>query len=105
MLKILSKMLRDERGFIATATALATAAIVGAVGAGAVGIVAASKSGDNGGKGGTPGTPENTPSVGSGSQDISREEMRKRGRAALISTSSQGVLDNAPTGRSQLLAN
>lgn len=38
------------------------------------------------------------------SRDISREEMRKRGRAALIASGSQGVLGNAPTGRNQLLA-
>lgn len=103
MLKMLSKMLRDERGFIATTTALATAAIVGVAAAGTAGIVAAAKSG--GSNKGAPGAAPEAPQVGSGSQDISRDEMRKRGRAALIATSSQGVLDNAPTGRSQLLGN
>lgn len=123
MLKILIKMLRDERGFVVTASVLAGAAVGAAVGGGAAftaaglavgaGVGAAAglgiksamgKGKGNDGTGGGNGQP-GTPQVGSGSQDISREEMRKRGRAALIGTSSQGVLENASTGRAQLLGN
>lgn len=127
MLKILIKMLRDERGFVITASVLAGAAIGAAVGGGAaftaaglaigagvgaaagVGIKSATGKGKDGGGGGgeagAGGGGGGAPEIGSGSQDISREEMRKRGRAALIATSSQGVLENASTGRSQLLGN
>lgn len=97
----------NRRYFIATATALATAAIVGGLAAGTAGIAAAASKSGGDNKGGDGGQPQNqnAPSVSSGSQDISREEMRKRGRAALIATGSQGVLENAPTGRATLLGN
>lgn len=126
MLKTLIKMLRDERGFVITASVLAGTAIGAAVGAGSAAAIAGGVLGagagvaaglgiksavgkDKGsegssGAGGEQGS-QGAPQVGSGSQDISREEMRKRGRAALIGTSSQGVLGNATTGRSQLLGN
>lgn len=58
-------------------------------------------------KGSDPSSPPasgDSPSVSSSaSSDISREEMRKRGRAALVSTSPQGILGNAPVGRNTLV--
>lgn len=54
-------------------------------------------------KSGSASTP-NSPNVSSSSTDINREDMRKRGRAALVASTPQGVLGNAPTGRAQLLA-
>jgi hypothetical protein len=94
-------ILKNERGAIATSTLLAAAAVAAVA---ATGITAIASAGGGGGGGGA-GPQEKPPEVGSGSQDFSRDEMRKRGRAALIGSSPVGVLGNPTTGRSQLLGN
>ncbi len=103
MIKYLLKVLKDERGFVATASLLATAAIVGAVGAGTAGIISASKGGGSGSP--SVAAPVAQPQSFAEIEAAERSKLLKSQQATTknILTSPLGVQDPAQVKRKVLL--
>lgn len=103
MIKFLLKVLKDERGFIATSTLLATAAVVGAVGAGTAGVISASKGGGSGSA--APVAPVNQPQSFAEIEAAERSKLLKSQQATTknILTSPLGVQDPGQVQRKVLL--